>query len=107
MIDIGTLLGGGVAVAVIELLREIITRLIDRFGKKKSVIEKRIEALELGQRAVLRDRIRFLCRVYIAAGEISYIDREDLLVMHEAYHRLGGNGNLDAEMGAVMKLKCV
>ena len=75
-------------------------------AKKKTVTEQKIEALELGQRAILRDRIRYLCRVYIAAGSIAYIDREDLIAMNEAYHKLGGNGNLAAEVEIVMKLRC-
>lgn len=93
-----TILGGGLAAALIITLEKFGEFLIDRFGKKKS-------ATEIALLALLRERIRYLCRVHIAAGEISFSDREDLISMHAAYHKLGGNGNLDCEMGEITKLR--
>ncbi len=93
-----TILGGGLAAALIITLEKFAEFLIDRFGKKRS-------ATDIALLALLRERIRYLCRVHIAAGVISYSDREDLMQMHDAYHKLGGNGNLDCEMGEIMKLR--
>lgn len=93
-----TILGGGLAAALIITVEKFAEFLMDRYGKRKS-------ATEIALLALLRERIRYLCRVHIAAGEISYSDREDLLQMHGAYHCLGGNGNLDCEMSEIMKLR--
>ena len=93
-----TILGGGLAAALVITVEKFAEFLIERFGKKKS-------ATEVALLALLRERIRYLCRVHIAAGEISYSDREDLLSMHGAYHSLGGNGNLDIEMDNISKLR--
>ena len=95
-----TILGGGLAASLIITIEKFAEFLISRYGKKKSTTE-------IALRALLRERIRYLCKVHIAAGEISYTDRGDLISMHDVYHNeLGGNGNLDAEMDEVMKLKC-
>ena len=96
-----TILGGGLAATAIITVEKLAEFLIGLFSKKKSTTE-------IALRSLLRERIRYLCRVHIAAGEITYIDRGDLIEMHKAYHdELGGNGNLDAEMNEVMKLKCI
>ena len=41
---------------------------------------------------------------YIRAGDIDIDDREDLIKMHEVYHNLGGNGNLNALMETILDL---
>lgn len=92
-----TILGGGLAATLVVTIEKFIEFIIDRYGKKKS-------STEIALIALLRERIRYLCRIHIEADKISYIDREDLLAMHSAYKLLGGNGNLDAEMSQVMKL---
>jgi hypothetical protein len=101
------ILGGGVAVALIEVAERIILRIADKRGSRRGKVEFQIEALEKGQRALLRERIRCLCRLHIAVGEIGFSDRDDLISMHEAYHSLGGNGNLDVEMENITKLRSV
>lgn len=59
-----------------------------------------------GVRQLLYDRIKFLGQKYIAAGEISAEDLEDLIDMHKIYHsQLGGNGFLDKIMERVKILK--
>ncbi len=93
-----TILGGGLAASLIITIEKFAEFLISHFGKKKSTVE-------IAMRVMLRERIRYLCRVHISAGEISYTDREDLIAMHKVYHKdLDGNGNLDAEMEDVMEL---
>lgn len=96
-----TILGGGLAATLVITIEKFIEFLIMHFGKKKSTTE-------MALRALLRERIRYLCRVHIAAGQISYADREDLITMHQVYHdEMGGNGNLEPEMSAIMGLKCI
>lgn len=101
------ILGGGVAVALINVAERIILGIADKRGQHRTATDRQIEALERGQRALLRERIRCLCRMHISAGEIAFGDRDDLIAMHDAYHGLGGNGNLDAEMDNIMKLRSV
>lgn len=54
---------------------------------------------------ILYDRIKYLCRKYIEAGEISGEDLEDLIIMHKKYHDdLDGNGYFDELMLEVKAL---
>ena len=101
---IGVLGGSGVA-AVITLLGSLLFRWLDHRTGRKSTLDKRLSAIEKGFQASMRDRIRHLGRVYVQQQHISLTDREDLIVMHDAYHALGGNGNLDALMDSVMELQ--
>ena len=58
-------------------------------------------------RLILQFQIKSLSREYIAQGGVSAEDLEDLVRMHEVYHRLGGNGYLDTLMDAVKRLKII
>ena len=59
-----------------------------------------------GVRQLLYDRIKYLGRKFISAGEIRLEDLEDLIEMHKIYHdTLDGNGYLDSVMKAVNGLK--
>ena len=64
-----------------------------------------VDSLKTAQKSVLQDRLKFLCRSYLKNGDIEMSDRQDLIAMHEAYHGLGGNGNLDDLMEQARKLK--
>lgn len=68
-------------------------------------IEKKIQALSTGQMVSLLDRIQYLSRAYIRDGEVDFDDRHRLHQMHDAYHALGGNGDLNALMQEVDELK--
>ena len=57
-----------------------------------------------GLRVSLHDRLRYLGQLHIRAREIDLDDRANLIQMHDAYHALGGNGNLDALMHQIEKL---
>ena len=70
----------------------------DRRAKKDGV--------RAGVRQLLYDKIKFLGRKYIAEGEVSCEDLEDLMEMHKIYHdELSGNGYLDHIMAEVKKLR--
>lgn len=117
------LLSGGVAAAVIKAAESLITWKLNRkaaqedkednkkelaLKNEQAVVEQlktEVASLRLGERVILRDRIRYLGRVYIKSGEIDFDDRQDLVDMHSVYHtKLGGNGNLDGLMKDVMDL---
>ena len=66
--------------------------------------DSRIKNLEQGMMAVLLDRIQYLCKCYIKDGSVDVDDLRRLHIMHERYHQLGGNGDLDQLMGAVNHL---
>lgn len=121
------LLGGGVAVAVIEAIKEALAWRRNRKAQKEDraedkadmKTEERIKALEVdvsdikkmmaslveSQKNALFDRIQYLCRRYISEGEIDFDDRRGLNALHHSYHDgLGGNGDLDALMDSARAL---
>lgn len=105
-----------VLVAVVKLVETLIsgalahrrTGTLSRLSKVEVNAETtrtRLDALAEGQRASLRDRIRYLGKCYLRDGCIDLEDRGDLIEMHRVYHdALGGNGNLDRLMADVLKL---
>jgi len=122
-----SLLGGGVIVALIESARGLVAWFLKRKAEKEDRAEdradKRIEerighledemtamrtltaALAESQKNVLFDRIRYLCRRYLADGEIDFDDLRAVNALHNSYHNgLGGNGDLDTLMKQVRAL---
>lgn len=121
------ILSGGVAVAIVEGIKEAIVwkrnrkaNKEDRAEQKKeeaeersysemktrlNTIESHVAAQGEALKFILFDRIRFLGQAYIAEEEIDYDDRRILNDMHRSYHNgLGGNGDLDILMNEVNKL---
>ena len=110
-------LTGGVAVAVIEAVREWLRWRRERRAQREDSevlnIEPRLNNLETLNAAqiealkyILYDRIRYLGQEYIAAGEIDFDDRRILNSMHAVYHNgLQGNGDLDNLMNEVNALR--
>ena len=120
-------LSGGVVVAVIEGVKEAFAWRRNRKAQKEDraeekedkKIEDRISSLEAdvkdikglvsalaeSQKNILYDRVKYLCREYIADGEIDFDDLVGLNALHHSYHfGLGGNGDLDALMEQARKL---
>lgn len=121
------LLTGATAAAVIKLLDNLIIWHLNRKAKKsdeaeaeekaeerkaendekewKKHTDETIEALAIGVRVILMDRIRYLGQEYIKDGEVDFDDRRLLNQMHSVYHNtLGGNGDLDILMKEVDEL---
>ena len=89
------ILGSG---ALSALISGIFALLRDKKAKKDGV--------RAGVRQLLYDKIKYLGRKYVADGEVSCEDLEDLMDMHKIYHDdLGGNGYLDHIMTQVKKLR--
>ena len=124
------LLAGTVGAALVKLVDNVIQFLLNRAAKKsdrkadkadadkaqdcdiaersqqvKTLLE-RVGRTEKGQQVILHDRIKFLARAYIAAGEVNFYDYNDLKEMHETYRELGGK-NLVRPMDEVSKLKTI
>lgn len=125
---LAAILSGGVAVAVIEGIKEALAwrrnrkaAKEDKAEQKKEDAEKqaslrteeRLQAIEAKTDAqseaikyILYDRIRYLGQAYIDEGEIDFDDRRILNDMHRSYHSgLGGNGDLDVLMREVNNLR--
>ena len=65
----------------------------------------KMEKMQDGILAVLRDRILQSCNYFVAQGKISQLALENITMMHDAYKTLGGNGLCDRQFKAVNKLK--
>lgn len=117
------LLTGAAAAAVIKLLDNLLQWKLNRKAAKedkaeqkaeestkseaewRNDTEKKIDALTVGMRIILLDRIQYLGQVYISEKEVDFDDRRRLNDMHTVYHsHLGGNGDLDVLMKEVNEL---
>lgn len=124
---LGYLLTGATAAAIIKMIDNLVIWFLNRKAKKDDEIEmankaeeaqvekeesawkkrtdRTIDALAVGVRVILMDRIRYLGQEYIKDGEVDFDDRRLLNQMHSVYHNtLGGNGDLDILMKEVDKL---
>lgn len=113
------LLTGAAGAALIKLIDNIIQWRLNRKAQQEDKeAEKQEEAAEVtnewmqhttetisllaeGQKCIMLDRIQYLCRAYLKDGEVDYDDRRRLHLMHDAYHDLRGNGDLNVLMSEV------
>lgn len=98
------LLSGTCGAAIITLFSNFVMWKLNRKAALEDKEDTRFKALQEGQRVLLLDRIQYLCRCYIHDGNVDFDDRRRLHKMHDAYHALGGNGDLDTLMEAVDEL---
>ena len=96
------LLSGAFGAAVIKLLDGVVQFLLQRRAKRqdqgggqKTEMERRIDAMADCLMASTMDRIQYLCKCYIKDGCVDVEDLRRLHIMHEKYHNLGGNGDLN------------
>lgn len=122
---IAAIIGGSCGAAVVSGIFGLITWRLNRKAKKEDTAEQQqsndcsaraeqlaelkrmIEVLFVADRTILYDRIKHLGKTYIARGNITVEELEDLLLMHGVYHdkdKLNGNGFLDDLMKSVRKL---
>ena len=102
------LLTGAAGAAVIKLTDNVIMWALNRKAKREEnedeeedAVHQQLKALRTGQKVILLDRIQYLGQCYIFEGEIDFDDRRRLHQMHDAYHTLGGNGDLNNLMETV------
>ena len=93
---IPTILGG--------LLGFISTKL-KKNKEKEEEEKKKINVLELGVQALLRNEIIRRYREFESKGEISILDQENLDEMFIQYQNLGGNGTVKKMMNDLYELK--
>lgn len=96
---------GGSAVAA--LINQVGQYLRDRKTHEETTEKKDdedIQSLKEAMRLLLMDRIRCLCEIYLRAGEIGFHDLKILHQMHDIYHKLGGNGDLNSLLEQVEEL---
>lgn len=117
------LLTGAAGAAIIKLIDNVIQWKLNRKAKLedkvdeeekkkhqsdeswRSETDRKIDALVDGQKFILLDRIQYLGRAYLRDGRVDFDDRRRLHQMHEAYHALGGNGDLNKLMQEVDELE--
>jgi hypothetical protein len=105
------ILGGGLGVAIITAIKELIIWALNRREGKKQVkiedisqLKTDISILKEAQMVYMRDRVQHLCKAFISKCEISEDDLDNLNSMYSSYKRLGGNGHLDGLMQRVKRL---
>ena len=99
--------GGAAGAAVINGINERW-----KFKANRKAVQGQLKVLKTSDtaqaealRLILLDRVLYLGRGYIKAGEISYDDRRRFHAMHNCYHSgLGGNGDADLVVAAVDEL---
>lgn len=96
-------LGGGVGSGLMSILQAYLNH---RWGNADKE-DARITALVQANKVIMVDRVTHLGKSYIAAGQVSLGDKNNLEEMHRAYKALGGNGHLDTVMEEVDRLKVV
>lgn len=75
-----------------------------REAAKSDNKDDRLVRMERGMRSIMLDRIQHLCKAYIHDGAVDADDLRRLHCMHDNYHDLGGNGDLDTLMARVEEL---
>lgn len=98
------ILGGSALAALVNQIGNALLWKRQRGAELDDQGDTRLDKLEAGMMAMMLDRIQFLCKSYIEDQTIDVDDRRRLHIMHECYHGLGGNGDLDTLMEAVNQL---
>lgn len=98
------ILGGSALAALVNQVGNAVQWNRQRKASLDDQGKTRLDKLEAGMMAMMLDRIQFLCKSYIEDQTIDVDDRRRLHIMHECYHGLGGNGDLDTLMEAVNQL---
>ena len=75
--------------------------------KRQKKAEKRQEALESGMQAILRDRILTSYYHYHERGNITVHGLENVNLMYESYHALGGNGTMTTLVNAMREMEVI
>lgn len=84
-----------------------VKRELTSYTKKQMEESEEQKLLKSALVALLHDRLYFTCQEYIRAGEITVDDLDNLGMMYEIYHKLGGNGTGTNLYNRCCKLKIV
>ena len=69
-----------------------------------SEIGNKLDLVVANQQIITIDRVKYLGRTFIRAGEISLEDKQNLKLMYDSHKDLGGNGDLDTVMEEIAHL---
>ena len=97
------ILGAGIGSGVMSIVLACLNRRWTKEDKHDEKFNVIINALKV----IMIDRVRYLSKKYVDAGQVTFADKENLEEMHDVYTALGGNGHLDTAMAEVEKLKVV
>ena len=110
------LMSGGVGVAIVSGIFMLINARNARKAEEKAASTKITEAafkefteslndIKGANVVIVRDRIKYLARLHIKAGKVSFDERQDLIQLYDVYReRLHANGNIVALMEQFMKI---
>jgi len=99
------IISGGVGAAIVSVVGSLLLARQAQRIKSEDTESADVKALKEGITWLMYDRILYLSKHYVAAGQISWEDLRILTEMHRVYHdRLGGNGYLDEIMRDVKAL---
>ena len=90
-----------------EAQEKLLKQQMEELAKRQQLEAERdlkIEQLQDGIRAVLRDRILQSCNYFIERGSITPLALENITLMHDSYKELHGNGLCDKQFEAVYAL---
>ena len=96
-----------IAILCSSAFTTLLTWLLNRADKKKEKENKQDDDfLDLKEALMylMYDSINNRAMIYIDRGSITSAELEVITKMHACYHRMGGNGYLDAVMSAVENL---
>lgn len=78
----------------IEFLGGLIIAVLSYFLKRISAKVKRLELVENGMQALLRDRIIQAYNKCVDRGYCTIYERDNMEKLYASYHALGGNGTI-------------
>ena len=85
----------GIPSVITLFITRIITRRLSAAESKADEAQQRSDAIALGIRALLRDRLLQGYKHYQEKGWADYEDRANLENVWQQYHALGGNGDMN------------
>lgn len=90
---------------ILGALLGIVSTKFKKNKEKEEEEKKKINVLEQGVQALLRNEIIRRYREFESKGEISILDKENLEEMFEQYKNLGGNGTVKKMMDDLLNLR--
>lgn len=88
----------------VEILCGIVVAILSYFMKRILGKIKRLELVENGMQALLRDRIIAIYNKCADRGYCPIYERENAEKMYNEYHALGGNGTITELMNKIMAM---
>ena len=85
----------GIPSVITLIITRVITKRLNETESKAEETRRRSDAIALGIRALLRDRLLQGYKHYQEKGWADYEDRANLENVWQQYHALGGNGDMN------------